>query len=243
MNLRNLAIFSICLILATVLGVVIGDNYKDKLQGMTIKSYEVPEDRAEEIRSSLNRLFANDRSDGRAEVVGGGSLVIKASDRYQHGISKLIEKLAKVKANPRAVNFEYWMVRAEIGSSGVRSPSLDSLKSTLDAITETQGPRQFKILEHLTFGTLNGRDVKIKGALTEVKAKPLFNAGAVDVELKVNTIASLGEIETTLNVKSGEYVVLGQTIMLPNARAVAEGKEAVQETKEIFHIIRAVVSK
>jgi len=241
MNIRNTAIFAVCLILAIGLGLLLGNSFQEKPQGLTIKTYQVPEDRAEEIRSNLNGLFAADRSDGRTQVVGSGSLVVKASDRYQYGIAKLIERLSKEKPNPRSVRFEYWMVRAESGGSKARSQTLAPLKSTLDAITETHGAKDFILMEHLSFGTLNGRDVRIKGALTEVKAKPYFNAGAVDVELKVNTMASLGEIETSLSLKSGEFVVLGQTIMLPNARDVAEGKGVAQESKEVFHIIQAVV--
>jgi hypothetical protein len=240
MNVRNLVFLVACLILAIGLGVVLGKNSEAQKQTLSIKTYDVPIDKAEEIRRTLSHLFTNDHTDGSSQIFGNGSLVVKASESYQQGIAQLIDRLSKEKATARSVRFDYWMVRSE-PQAVPANPGLDPLQTILGTITQSSGTKNFTLLEHLAFSTLNGRDVRIKGAMSEVKAKPFVRGDSLDVELKLNSRAALGEVESSINMKSGEFIVVGQTIMQPNANALAEDKVPGSNSKDVFHIIRAEV--
>jgi hypothetical protein len=240
MNVRNLTLLAGCLLLAVGLGLMLGKNFEAQKQAMIIKTYQVPPERAEEIRRTLAALFASDRGDGNSQIFAGGTLVVKASETYHQGIAQLIDRVLKEKAPSRSVRFDYWMVRAEPAAAS-KSTGLDPLQTVLDTISKSQGPRIFSLLEHLSFNTLNGRGVTIKGAISEISAKPLLRLQDMDVELKLRSKASLGEIESTVNMKSGEFVVLGQTVLQPKAQDLAEDKITTPSSKDVYHILRAEI--
>jgi hypothetical protein len=220
---------ALALIFAVVLGYIAARKINPDSQTMSIRTYAVPASRSEEIKNVLNRMFSTDKTDGSAQVFGNGTLIVKGPESYQAGISRLVSEISDKKRSLHTIHFDYWLVRGEAATPS-NADQIAPLASVLATINKAQGSKNFKLLEHIGFNSLDRREVVLQGSLAEVKNISKEVDDAIELSTEINA-HRLGQLRINTQVKSGEFVILGE-----NGLGASEDEH---HSKELYHIIRA----
>lgn len=233
---------SISLIAAFAFGwLVNAKRDTENLAVPVVRTYDVPAERADEIRSNLNRLFrVNDsNSEGSAQIFGNGVMLVRAPIGFQRGIKNLVEKLANEKPVPHAtVHLDYWLVTGQTDNVSNAS-SMPQLSKVLEAISQVDGPRKFRILEHLSSNSMTGLEVEVKGWLGKVKSVAVVKNDFIGLRLDLHS--KLGEVRTDTLIKAGEFLVLGQNAVEPGLQVGNEKLGTGQAN--VYYIVRSEVVK
>jgi len=244
MQKGKLILTCVSLVLAIGLGYVVGSKQSGKnLKVPVVRSYTVPSGRAEEVRNSLNKLFWQQDGQaplGTAQIFGDGLMLVRAPEGFQNGVGNLVAKLTSLQPQAsNTIHIDYWLVMGEQAAES-NSDSIKLLSTVLSSIDKLDGPRKFRILEHIAANTLsNSQEVRIKGSIVELKERAKY----VDNHILLDTYASshLGEINADTQMNLGDYVVLGENSLKPkdvqlNNDNKFSGPEDETQTN-VYHII------
>jgi len=219
------------LVLAVAFGFLAEKSLKPDTQTISIHSYTVPPSRAEEIKNALNRMFSSEKGDASAQVFGNGNLVVKGPESYQTGISKLLKDMSEKTPSIHSIRFDYWLVRGESAAQS-NAAEITPLAPVLATINQAQGAKKFTVLDHIGLQSLDRREVDVRGALAQVKNVAKTSESGIEIWSEIRA-RDLGELKIDTQVKSGEFVILGENGLQSQSN---DGR-----LKEVYHIIRAEV--
>lgn len=122
---------------------------------LTLRTYSVPESRAEDLSQSLNHVLrmGEGKTDvGRAWVAGPGQLLVLAPAQMQHSVALSLAQIVAsdknaTKSQPLRLNA--WVVDAYPGNGPV-DPSLKAIQPALDEFATNMGPAYFRQAHYLT---------------------------------------------------------------------------------------------
>ena len=229
-------------LLAVVTITLILDSKRFVGSEWAVKTYVVPADRVDEVKTSLNRLFAgkDGETSGNAQVFGSGLMLVRAPEGYQKGVAQLIDQLGSEKPRPQTtIHLDYWLIAGqEDKKSNIDAiPALSNVLSTIDKL---DGPRKYRILEHLSSNSTSGGEVAIHGAAVESRSIAWMMNESVRIRLEFHS--KMGDLKTDTQLKPGEFLVLGQNAIGPDAR-IGDEKVVKGAPTNAYYVVRAEVSK
>jgi len=238
MQRKSMILLAISVLVAIGIGYAVGiKRHSEDLNVGVVRTYTVPVEQADQIRNSLNSLFylKDGESYGRAQVFSNGLLLVVAPQGYQQGVNRLVQKLAEEKPMPRTqIHFDYWLVVGQEDRSS-NEKSFGALTPALETIVSLDGPRKFKVLEHLSDAASPNQEVKIKGYFAEVTTTA--SPASTYLNLRLDFHSSLGQLKSDSQLKPGEFMVLGQNAVDPKLKTVATS------AANVYYIVRAEVKQ
>ena len=240
---RNRGIWiGLTLILAVGLGYLISMKFRtEESTALVVRTYNVPPERADELKNSLNHLFWHKENgdSGSAQVFGNGLILVRAPEGYQQGVRRMIEQLGSLPPAARTtIRLDYWLIVGEEDKS-TNLESFAALAPVLKSIEALDGHRNFRILEHLATSSVAGDGAHIKGSVYEATstASPLNDHISLQLDLR----SRLGEVKSTTQIKDGEYLILGQSALEPGLNV---GKVRVAaKSANVYYVVRAEAFK
>ncbi|MGZ3721717.1 MAG: hypothetical protein ACXVA9_02225 [Bdellovibrionales bacterium] len=240
MQTKRFILVAVSVLVAIGLGFMIGSRrHSSDLMIPVVKTYMVPVDRTEEIKTQINKLIEGGvpETNGRAQVFSNGLMIVRAPEGFQRGIGQLIEQLEKVKSLPRqTVHIDCWIVTGQEDKVS-NAESIAVLALPLAAIAKLDGPRKFHVLEHFGTNSISGQETKIKGAVAEVISTPFLNGEGLSVKMDIR--GKLGELKSDAQAKQGEFLILGQN----SADSLVKDGKINNGSMNVYYILRADLSK
>jgi hypothetical protein len=230
----------LALVATLTAGYFIGSRHSSEVTAPVVKTYSLPSNRIDEVRDSLNRLFRQQNGEalGVAQVFGNGLILVRAPEGFQGGIKRLIEQLGSEKAPQRtAVRLDSWLV---VGHEDKKSnlETLPLLSTALSAIDKLDGPRKYRVLEHISANAMSGQEVSIQGAAAEIRSSTTKIDNTDELALRLEFKSKLGQIKTDTQIKPGEFLVLGQNAVSQDSR-IGDEKVAGGVPTNVYYIVRA----
>ena len=198
---------------------------------VNIASYQVPQLYAEELTSALNRLMAAKpikeylskgeenvekvvhvvKETGRAKLVPGGRILVKAPNSFHEGIDQFIKQFLKnAPPFPQSFRTKVWVVASiknnKIAFKGLWPPELQSFKNKLQKEKNT---RCSVILDQVEFTTMSSRRFNIGGGFLKLSgSQALIND---DIIMNLNLRMRANSIKTRVKLKKDEMFSLGSS--------------------------------
>jgi hypothetical protein len=245
MHYKKVVLSVCCVAMATVLGYFIGTRgNSEHASAPIIKTYTVPPGRSKEIRYRLDQLFRQGEDQplvGSAQLFGEGLMLVRAPEEFQTGIAHLIEGISHQGAPPKnPVHIDYWLITGNEAKVS-NGQEFKSLTPVLSSIAKVDGPRKFRILEHLSSNSASGQRVKVKGTIAEAKTTANYADGHFLLDVEVNS--PLGSIESSTEIQPGDYIILGENSLKPKDLKLHDenkfsGEREDQQTN-VYHVIHA----
>ncbi|MCJ8278244.1 MAG: hypothetical protein HRT44_03900 [Bdellovibrionales bacterium] len=212
-----------------------------------VKTYKVPADRAGEIKSILNDLFYQEDKKGssRAQAIGNNLLLVKAPIGFHKGIQGLISNIeGRSPTKNKKVHIDYWVVLAT--DNGLKNPgNTKEISKAIESIKEVSGDGEFRVLEHLSANTSNGRSVEVRGWLSNAETNVGFFEDNIFLRMKFRS--DFGEVKTSTKTTDGEFIILGQSAMRPKRlerlNVLKAGALAHDVSAKVYYIVRAKTVK
>lgn len=206
-------------------------------QPLVLRSYDVPNDGAVQVRQVLKTLLwmGSDGKDsqkyvGRAEVGPDGRLVVMATEGVQGGVKSLIDALAKNPPKaPARYALSYWFVFAMPGKGAAPAANLGEVSEALAEIEKADGPMEFSLTEKVTVSSIGGESAYVEGHQVKVRQVVGESNGALNADLQLRKGGQNLETRVTL--------APGQTIVLGSSGAMAPGKDG--PVGSVYYLIRA----
>jgi len=207
---------------------------------MVLQVYDVPQGAAGDLRQALARVLDNAPKDshelptGRVTVTPDGRLIVLAPEKVQAGVRAVVDQVARRPAvAPPRVDMNYWFVLgkpAPAGEEAELSPELAEIKPALDELVRTQGPMQFRKMEHLRMSTIAGESGRVDSGEVSVRHDVSTTSGVVLA--RVSLRAGPRTLDTTVQLEPEQLVVLGQGGWKDD-----RAKDAEEQT--LFYVMRA----
>lgn len=236
-------IAALSVLAAVAVGYFIGNRQNETvLTTPVVHTYKVSPDRADEIKAQLNSLMDAKEGDrtGRVQAFSNGLLVVRAPIGFQRGIQKLIEQIGAAGPSSRtSIRVDYWVVAGLEGKESNAS-SMQPLAAALESIEKVDGPRHFRVLEHLATNSASGQEVAIKGSISSALTTAM--AGGDIIRLRVELKSKMGEVRADTQMKTDEFLVIGQNAYLPDAPPQTQPlglTKIVTGPANIYYILRA----
>lgn len=171
----------------------------------------------------------------QAQALANGTILVRAPLSVMAGIEQLVKQMEKMPSAPkRVVHLDYWLVVGEAATSP--DPGVAGvLAGAFAAIDKVDGPRRFRVLEHLASNSASGEEVRVKGISAESLATALVNDQ--DVSVKLDFQSRLGQVRSTTVVKPGQVLVLGQTAVA--ADTASDREKIAKAPANVYYVIRA----
>ena len=208
---------------------------------MELQIYEVPQGTAGDLRTALARVLGNvndakEPATGRVTVTPDGRMVVLAPEKVQAGVRAIVEQVSKRPSVPPArIDMNYWFVLAKKIPPADKAElpvELAEIKPALDELVRTQGPMQFRTLEHLKNSTIAGEHGRVdNGESVSASHDVSTTSGVVLARVSLNT--GRRNIDTTVQLKPGQLVVLGQSGWKDK-----DAKDGAEE-QTLFYVMRA----
>ncbi len=192
---------------------------------VVMRAYDVPDGvDVEEVRKVIARsLTRGDTSFGGVATYPNGTLVVTAPESVQSGVAAVIAEIGKKgasagKALPAPFAVRYWVLLArptggETKVAGVLRDDSEA-KTAIDAITGSQGPMEFALVERARLESVLGREASLRGRRLQIQQRVVGASGdAAVAQISVAVIGSQGKqhgLETWTRLDPGKVVVLGQ---------------------------------
>lgn len=174
------------------------------------------------------------------QFTSDGYFVLSAPKGLHAGVEELLSVVAKAKpiAGPPAVRVSYWLVLGYPADDLEIDPKLVGITKALEPLTEL-GVKRFELLEGLSLMALDGEEGVVRGRLTTVKHTASTDAGSIELRLSIHAIGggkNNSFVETAVNLKPGQFAVLGQA----GYTAEASGLNKVGEAEPtLFYLAKA----
>ena len=256
--LLSLMVFSAC--------TDFSDKDKEGRENLVLKSYEVPGRSAKEISETINELlgwkYGNPLKEypptGKANLTPDGQLLVNAPESFHRGMKDFLARVQNASPEPSpTVEVDYWIVAGRKTNVPSKLEEFNRIKPALQTIQNNQGNMEFKLLDHVT-ATSSGQGTKssLSGALIDIQHTLSLNSdGSLLIWSMIRNHSFSGEknnpggfINTQIETRSGELVVLGQTsqeffglsIFQPPKEDLIKNAQA-REIVNVYYIISAAV--
>ncbi|MGH8271356.1 MAG: hypothetical protein ACRESG_03400 [Gammaproteobacteria bacterium] len=132
-----------------------GENSTSSKASLTLRTYTVPEGRAQDLRRTLNQVLGmgDDKNQiGRTWNTGSGQILVLAPERMQASIAasikQIIGKNSAATKPSQPLRLNAWVVDAYPGT-GSSDPSLKTIQPALEAFSKATGPAHFVQVHYL----------------------------------------------------------------------------------------------
>ena len=215
-------------------------------QALVLRSYEVPAEYAAEVSSVINNLLTPGGGFspiGTASIGPGGVVVVTAPASVHAGIDKMIADIGKAKPDPASmVSLTYWIVVGTPARETALSAQLNEIEPALEAVSASEGPMAFSLLERLKVQSMSGKAASLVGSFASVEQMATVRESSVLGEISVGLIAIPGmhrNFVTKVQIGLNNVLVLGQS-GYPKQRTSSSRDELKSEPESsIFYIVRA----
>lgn len=219
-----------------------------------LKSYEVPERLANEIQGTLLGLLNYSKPQGSARLTPDGQLLIIAPKSFHDGVEGFIEKLEKNTPAPSpSVEVHYWIVAGRKAKKPAKLDEFNRIKPALETIQNTQGDMEFKLLDYVVLTSSNQvRPTQVGGAVVKISQMlSAYSDGSLSIQPSIDLIGTaqgnIRSIQTNIETRSGELVVLGQSSqvfpLMPIFEQNKDPEKMHFEKVNVYYIISADVKK
>lgn len=209
---------------------------------LVLRSYEVPNDGAGQMRSVLKDMmwFGSGGQDnkgqyvGRVEVGPDGRLLVLASPGVHEGVKALLDQMAKAPPKGRStIELNYWFVIGKPGATKEARPAnLAEVAPALAEIEKTDGPQEFQLEEKLVVRALTGEFAKAEGRDWQIgQTASQAGNGSVSVDVRLSTHGPQ-RIDTRLKLSPGQTAVLGSS---------GAGNKGNGDTGSLYYLVRAAI--
>ena len=243
-------VLAVVLLVVAVAGCDTTSRENSQTSDFQLKSYTVPAPQSKAIAQNLDAILASPgfqvgtktHSEMRATQPFPGTVLVLAPASVQPSIASAIADLNKAsteqaKSAPESMSLRvhFWLVQAKAGN-GDNSIVLKPLDATLAKIRSSLGSSHFVLVDsavmsveapsHRGATAGNGMLITSRGHKFVIRA---VATDAKDVSLNVGFLAQNGsdptipELNTTVAMQPGEYVVLAQA---PSTEAAAHAQDA-----------------
>lgn len=232
---------------------------KSPADGMTMRVYTVPPERAQDLASSLNQALApsQEHALGKATLGSDGQIIVLAPDSLHPSIEKSLQDITSAtpavgNSNPQ-LRLRLWSVDA-VPATGEDSSGLAGIKGALDELRKQRGPLHFVLRDEIESVSTDNDEVR----RTWRVRKPVANGPTVQQSLNYRISRETGTRKIFLafndtNVPSGSppdtayshasnlvetstVVVSGQTLVLAGQPLPDEEESPAGITR--YYIIR-----
>lgn len=215
---------------------------------LRLASYEVPKNQGSQVQQILARVFSGvkDKVAARAALSPDGQLVVVAPEGIHGGVKKLIEKMAKRKPpQPASAEITYWLVVGRPAPKPSYATDLTRVKSALQAVTSSQGPMEFALLERLRLRTLADHHGRTRGTHADLRQTVSLVGGKVvgDLYISVNGPKGESKLETRVVLDPSKELVLGEAGYRPPADLWPLRTGTANKPSTLFYVIQTRIIK
>jgi hypothetical protein len=186
-------------------------------EDLVLRTYEVPNNGAERMRSVLKDLFwfGSDGKDsnkyvGRADVAPDGRLVVLAPENVHEGVKALVSATSNVAPKaPESVLLSYWIVTGAPGKHDGVQPELAEVSLALAEIEKHDGPMNFELTERIQVTSLSGERGKMDGRDTRVQQFGTLFDGHFTGDIRLERFGQ--SVDTRVRMKNDQLLVLGSS--------------------------------
>jgi hypothetical protein len=249
MHGKKVVLLASSIIIALILGYLIGVRRNaDHSSNPIVKTYSVPEARASEIRYRLEKLFQQGEKEpavGGAQLFGQGLMLVRAPEEFHAGIAELISDISHQEAPPKSpIHIDYWLVTGDEAKES-NGQSFKNLSGVFSSIAKVDGPRKFRILEHLGFNSTSGQVVKVKGSIVQAHTTATLVSGHFFLNTEV--ISPLGDVESNTQIEPNDYIILAENSLKPKDLKLRDDNKFSGERDDrqtnVYHILHAELLK
>ncbi len=225
---------------------------------LVLRTYDVPQAAAGPIRIALNSVFVTGPSTGgekgaeppkyvaRADVAPGGKLIVLASEPVQAGVQALVDEVRNhPPAAQQTVELRYWLVEGyPEAKPAAPGPDLQDVQSALEAISRTDGPLEFKLVQKLRVSSLVNERGEAEGARAKVvqQASVSGNQVVADIRFEFGHLRH-HELNTRISVTPEQTVVLGAAGYDGTEPSVTDSTKTLPTPPgaTLYYLVRAVL--
>ncbi len=185
---------------------------------MVLRSYTIAPELGTELSTILNGVFRRGEGMppvGRSNIGPGGQLIVAAPEDMQKGIEKMLDDIVKKPPElPPMIDITYWVVAGSPAEETTMPLRVGELKPALVSIASADGPTSFDLLEKSRFPSLSGERAHAETRLFGIEQTATSREGSVFANLHLrNRDLGGGSIRTSVNLKSDQLLVLGQSAL------------------------------
>ena len=223
-------------------------------QGPILRSYEVPQDIAQEVRDALSSALSAPGKDsdrlGTVIVAPGGQLIVTATPEVQLGVNKIIKDITSRELPPTpSIAYDLWIVTGTPVAGPARGSELPpELGPAVESLRKARGDLKFSLLEHLSTSSRPGReDSSVGGAHATVRVESKLQNGTDGKPRIVAQIQIGGQekfipgqpsvqpfaLKSQVTLVPGEFLVVGQSL------SRLQGDDTLRQ--EVYFVVRATL--
>lgn len=214
-----------------------------------LRTYTVPPEQARAIDRALSSALSTGKETpplGTVERLPDGRLLVVAPPGIQDGIAALIRDLDPSKTPPvRTAEFDYWIVLAEPAEAATGVEVVPDIAPALRAITASQGPMAFSLLETMRLSSLLDEGAEADGNRMQARQVVSESDGRLIADLDLSVATGSGDKihrvlctgDTCKRLKSRIHLEPDQLLVVGQTGVAGEGK-AGAVPKTMFYIVR-----
>jgi len=223
-----------------------------RTEGPILRSYDVPQDIAQEVRDALSYALSSPGKDsdriGSAIVAPGGQIIVTATPEVQSGVDKIIKDIKSRKLPPTpTIGYDLWIVTGSPASGPARGGEIPpELGPALDALRKARGELKFGLLEHLSTNSRAGREKsEVAGANAKITVESKLQDGVdgkprvaavIDIDGYAKFIPGQPAVQP-FGLKSQVTLVPGELLVIGQSLARATGEDTPRQ--EVYFVVRA----
>lgn len=223
-------------------------------EGPILRSYEVPQDIAQEVRDALSSALSAPGKDsdrlGTVIVAPGGQLVVTATPAVQAGVDRIIKDITSRELPPTpSIAYDVWIVTGTPASGAARGSDVPAeLESALESLRKSRGDLKFTLLEHLSTSSRPGREgSSVAGAHATVRVDSKLQNGT-DGKPRIATQIEIGGHEKFVPgqpsvqpfaLKSQVTLVPGELLVVGQSLSRLQGDDTLRQ--EVYFVVRATL--
>ncbi|MCB1051548.1 MAG: hypothetical protein H6510_09350 [Acidobacteria bacterium] len=196
-----------------------GENHAPEPE-LWLKTYQLPAGYAPKIRDVINNTInvGKASSDGRAEILPDGRLAVYGTPFIQSGVESIIKQLqTNQELLSRNVRFDFWVLFSNLD----KPDAYPALPDHLNAVCRANGLENVRVYQRLSLMTCDGTWASTKSLGMKLSARFTYIGESIRTELELSGPAQL---ETQLNLKSGQVMLVGQAGLNPKIFEIPEQK-------------------
>jgi hypothetical protein len=253
MKIKTGLVFVVILIFIVFAGCTNSRNDTAKeSETLVLKSYVVPDRLAKEISQTINELLGNEwprnkeqPAIGKARITPDGQLLVAAPKSFHDGVKSFIAQIKNVNPEPSAsAEVNYWIIAGRKAKNPANLNEFREIIPALTTIQSKQGNMEFKLLDHLSTTLSQATESRFSDSFASIQQTvSAYSDGTLLIVLSIRCHDKSGSIDTQIETRNGELVVLGQLSQRVYGKPVFEPEEKGHELVNVYYIISAVLKK
>ena len=211
---------------------------------LVIRTYAVPDGQQNKLTSVLRRLIGTgEAAQGRVVQAPGNRVVVAAPAQLQESVGLLIKELAepsKEARAPQSLAFDYWVV---LGQSAEKTDAsgVPAIADALVAVTQSDGPMAFRLVEQLSTVSLDSEEAEINGQWTRVSHTATATESTILANLEIEA-PGRSKVRTVVQLAPDQRLVLGQMGFDPSlTRELGIEAPNPEASFKLYIIVRAAL--